>query len=41
MAGSGANPESIITVLEEMALETVLGQQWVWIPGSLLRSAPE
>jgi hypothetical protein len=37
----GVSPESIITILEELALETVLGQQGLWIPDSLLRGDPE
>jgi hypothetical protein len=37
----GVSPESIITILEELALETVLGQQGLWIPDSPLRGDPE
>jgi hypothetical protein len=41
MAGSGASRESIITILEELTLETVLERERLWIPGSSLREAPE
>jgi hypothetical protein len=36
MAGSGANPESIITTIQERdeRLRTALLRLWLWIPGS-------
>jgi hypothetical protein len=43
MAGSGANPESIITIIQEQDERgrIQLVRLWLWIPGSSLRSAPE
>jgi hypothetical protein len=37
----GASPESIVTDVAKRSSEYFLEDQWLWIPGSSLRSAPE
>jgi hypothetical protein len=42
MAGSGANPESIITKSEILGMaEKIFGRRWLWIPDLPLRGNPE